>query len=103
MRVLLIGLDGIRLLKERFSPKKLRCFILTGYSTSFEEDMYRFRILLENNVDPFVMKFNNCHDLKLRHFARYCNSRIYKTVNNFDDSLPWAKGRDSYERPLGLC
>ena len=47
------------------------CFMLVGYNTSFEEDMYRFRKLTEEKIDPYVMIYNKMDDTKLKHFARY--------------------------------
>uniref|UniRef100_A0A6M3M0W4 Radical SAM superfamily protein n=1 Tax=viral metagenome TaxID=1070528 RepID=A0A6M3M0W4_9ZZZZ len=56
-------------------------YMLVGYNTSHQEDVYRFRKLVELGVEPFVMIFNNRRDDRwLRDFARYVNKWIYRTV-----------------------
>jgi hypothetical protein len=64
--------------------------MLVGFNTSFEEDMYRFRKLRELKVDPFVMIYNQKNDKKLKHFARWVNSRIYKSCK-WEEYQPWVK------------
>lgn len=54
------------------------CYTLVGFNTTFEEDMYRFRKLTELKIDPYIMIYNQKDDKKLKHFARWVNSRIYK-------------------------
>lgn len=86
--------DGIEILSQFIKPYRHMCFMLVGYNTSFEEDMYRFRKLVERNIDPFVMIYNENEkgDVRLKHFARWVNSRIYKTCD-FEDYEPWKKAQ----------
>lgn len=83
-------MKGIKTLKRYIKPWKHMCFMLVGYNTSFEEDMYRFKKLTEEKVDPYVMIYNKIDDTKLKHFARWVNGRIYKKCS-FSDYRPWAK------------
>ena len=69
------------------------CFMLVGYNTTFEEDWYRFRRLVEAGIKPYVMVYNKKPDERLRHFARYVNSAIYKACD-WEDYRPWIKVRD---------
>lgn len=86
---------GINIL-SRFIPKwKHLCYVLVGFNTSFEEDIYRFRKLTEIGVDPYIMIYNQSQDARLKHFARWINSKIYK-VCSFDDYKPWRKIKDAY-------
>lgn len=84
--------DGIKLLSESIKPYRHVCFVLVGYNTTFQEDMYRFIKLRELKVDPYVMIYNkNQHgDEKLKHFARWVNSRIYKSCK-WEEYTPWVK------------
>lgn len=68
--------------------------MIVGYNTTFEEDMYRFKTLKGMGVDPYVMIYNKIPDPKLKHFARWVNSRIYK-VCNFDEYEPWIKEKEA--------
>lgn len=83
-------LQGINTLSKYVKPYKHMCFTLVGFNTTFEEDMYRFRKLKELKIDPFVMIYNSIDNKKLKHFARWVNSRIYKSCQ-WDDYLPWIK------------
>jgi len=59
-----------------------------GLNTEFSQDVFRFKVLREYNVDPFVMIYNNRKDKPiLRHFARWVNKRIYK-VSSFEEYKP---------------
>lgn len=82
--------EGIGILSKFIKPYRQMCFMLTGYDTTFEEDVYRFRKLIELGIAPYVMVFNEIYDLRLKHFERWVNGRYYK-VCEFSDYEPWAK------------
>lgn len=90
-------MEGIDILSKHIKPYRHMCFMLVGFNTTFEEDMYRFRKLRELKVDPFVMIFNEGKDRKLRHFARWVNSRIYKSCK-WDEYEPWVKEQIKYNQ-----
>lgn len=84
---------GINLLAQHIKPWKHMCFMLTGFNTTFEEDMYRFQKLNELGVDPYVMPYNKqFKSEKQRHFTRWVNGRIYK-VCSFDEYEPWVRAQ----------
>lgn len=88
-------MEGIKTLSKFIKPYKHMCFMLVGFNTNFEEDMYRFRRLREMKVDPFVMIYNEGKDKRLRHFARWVNSRIYKSCE-WNEYEPWIKSQVDY-------
>jgi hypothetical protein len=81
---------GIEVLSRYIKKYRHMCYMLVGYNTDFEEDMYRFRKLTEAGVDPYVMRFNEIQDIRLRHFERWVNTRICKSCS-FEDYEPWVK------------
>ena len=85
-------MEGIKMLSKYIKPYRHMCFILVGFNTTFEEDMYRFRKLTEIKVDPFVMVYNQKNDVTLKHFARWVNGRIYKKCR-FQEYGPWIKAQ----------
>lgn len=85
-------MEGIKTLSKYIKPYRHMCFMLVGFNTSFEEDMYRFRKLAEMKVDPFVMIYNQIPDVKLKHFARWVNGRIYKKCK-WEEYSPWIKAQ----------
>jgi len=61
-------------------PYKLRCYVLIGYDSTEEEDLYRVTELWNLGILPFVMPFNK-GDIYQRRFARWVNHvAIFKTV-----------------------
>lgn len=48
-------MDGIKVLLKHVKAWRHMCFMLVGYNTTFEEDMYRFRKLEELQIRPLSM------------------------------------------------
>lgn len=86
-------LSGIKLLSRHIKTYRHMCFMLVGFNTNFEEDFYRFKRLREAGVLPFVMVYNEKPDIRLKHFARWVNSRFYKACN-FEEYHPWLKSQE---------
>jgi hypothetical protein len=60
---------------------KIMCYVLIGYMSTPEEDLYRVEKLREMKIDPFVMPYNKKDDYQKR-FARWVNHKaIFKTVS----------------------
>jgi hypothetical protein len=86
-------MDGIKILSEHVKKWRHMCFMLTGYNTTFEEDMYRFRRLTEMGIRPYVMPYNLTYPTKKHHcFASWVNSRKH-TVCSFEEFKPWIKAQ----------
>ena len=90
---------GIDVLSKFVSRSRHMCFCLAGYNTTPEEDDYRFRKLTEAKVDPYIMVYNHAGDLRLKHWARWVNGRIYK-VCSFNEYGPWAKHKEQLQLAL---
>ena len=71
-------LNSITLLKDAgFSKNDLRkisYYVLVGFNSTFEEDLYRCIKLKQNGVCAFVMKYHN-KDKRLNDLARWANRR----------------------------
>lgn len=60
---------------------KVMCYVLIGYWSTPEEDLYRVEKLRELGVDPFVMPFDKS-DTYQRRFARWVNHKaIFKSCS----------------------
>jgi hypothetical protein len=56
------------------------CYVLIGFDSTPEEDLYRVETLRGLGIDPFVMPFNK-KDKYQRDFARWVNHKaIFKSV-----------------------
>lgn len=69
-----------RMVDAGVSRSQLMVYMLVGFNTTHEQDMYRFQVLRKFGADPFVMVYNDRRDDKwIRHFARWVDQRIYKS------------------------
>jgi len=66
------------------------CFMLAGFNTTFEEDMYRFIKLNEMGIRPYVMVYNEKIDIRLKHFERWVNSMVFKKCT-WEEYEPWIR------------
>lgn len=93
---------GIDLLSKFVKPRNQMVYMLTGYTSTFEQDMHRVQRIAEHGASPYVMPFNwnekAC--VRMKHFARWVNGRIYKKCE-FQDYEPWIRDRHLFElQPL---
>lgn len=79
-----VVIKGIARLKRYFHPDRLSFYVLIGYNTKPEEDLYRVEKLRSLGVDSFVMPYNKA-DPYQRSFARWVN---HKAVFN---SVSWGE------------
>ena len=49
-------------------------YVLVGYNSSFEEDLYRCNRLRELGTNPFIMKYHT-RDKRLNNLARWANRK----------------------------
>lgn len=76
-------LRGFQLLFDAgIKARDLTVYMLAGFNTTHQEDLYRFTKLKELKINPFVMIYNNRRDDPwIRDFARYVNKpQLYKSV-----------------------
>lgn len=93
---------GINILSRYLKKWRHMCYMLVGFNTSFEEDMYRFKKLRELRVDPYVMIYNDIPDIKLHHFERWVNGRYYGKYT-WESYLPWVKAQMENDGLLFNC
>jgi len=74
--------DKIELLLNHIKPSKLMCYVLIGYWSTPEEDLYRVMHLWDKyKIHAFAMPYNK-FDKYQKSFARWCNNKIiFKSVS----------------------
>ena len=73
-------LAGIKRLTKYIKPYRLMCYVLVGFNSTEDQDLYRIETLRELGIDPFVMPFDKT-DLYQRTLARWVNHKaIFKKV-----------------------
>jgi len=62
-------------------PYKLMCYVLIGFDSTEEEDLYRIETLRTLKIDPFVMPYNK-KNIYQKALTRYVNKKwIFKSCN----------------------
>jgi radical SAM superfamily enzyme YgiQ (UPF0313 family) len=65
---------------KHIKPYRIMCYVLIGYWSTPEQDLYRIEKLRELNIDPFVMAFDKSNEYQKK-FARWVNHKaVFKTV-----------------------
>jgi hypothetical protein len=73
--------SGIERLTKYIHPDQLTFYVLIGYNTTPEEDLYRVELLRSLRVNPFVMPYNKRDRYQMR-FARWVNNKaVWKTTS----------------------
>ena len=85
--------DKLREVTKYIKPWKLMCYILVGFNSTMEQDMYRMERCRELGIKPYVMPYrdfeNKTHPSQYaRDLAQYVNKpMIFKTCK-FEDFSP---------------
>ena len=76
--------NKLRWLTTKIKAWRLMCYVLIGYWSTPEQDLYRVELLRGLGIDPFVMPYNKT-DAYQKRFARWANHKaIFKTVKWVD-------------------
>ncbi len=75
-KLVLSGLDRVI---SYIKPGYITIYLLIGYDTTEEEDLYRLNKLKEYGVTPFVMPYNKDNQYQ-KSFTRYVNTYTYKKI-----------------------
>lgn len=83
-------MPGMRMLRDALPSKAVTAYVLIGYNTTPEQDLYRVMRLREEKINPFVMPFDKT-DKYQRTFARWVNMQaVFKscTWNEYRGAIP---------------
>lgn len=66
-------------------------YILTGFNSTMDENLYRIYTLRDLGYDPYVMVYNKPNAPKeIKQLQRWCNNKIiFKKVRRFEDYVPY--------------
>ena len=79
-------IEGLDIILKYIPPHQIMVYVLIGFDTTLEQDLYRINKLIKIGVKPFVMRYNNKRDPILRHLSRWINQRFYE-VCSWDEYL----------------
>lgn len=84
---------GIETMIKHISPHRITCYVLCGFNTTIEENLYRVMEIAKYKITPFVMVYQDVglgeenKDKELKHFARWVNRYVYKACS-WDQYIP---------------
>lgn len=85
-------IEGIKITLKHIKTWRIKCYILCGFDTTFEEDTYRVRKINELGIDPYIMVYNDKYDYRLHHFERWVNGYFYKSCK-WEEYKPYKNGQ----------
>lgn len=71
-------LKGLETVLKYIPPLHVMVYVLVGFDSTLDQDLYRLNKLIGFHVKPFVMVYNNKRDPVLRHMARWINKNFYE-------------------------
>jgi hypothetical protein len=63
-------------------PNHVMVYVLVGFDTTYEQDLYRIEKIIELGSKPYVMPYNKAHlrNERIKHLARWINRKYYEFV-----------------------
>ncbi len=89
-------IEGLRIFKEHFNKSDRYCkvYILTNFNTTFEEDIYRVKKVMELGYRPDVRIYQkNTAPQFLKDLARWANNDFIYRSCKFEDYVPRKDGK----------
>ena len=85
--------DKLREITRYIKPYKLMCYVLVGYGSTIEQDMFRIERLRELGIKPFVMPYRDFENERVptiydKDLAQYVNKRMIFKSCSFADFSP---------------
>lgn len=80
----------IKRMTEHVKAYKIVCYVLIGYWSTMEEDIFRVEELRKLKVDPYVMPYNKKERYQ-RMFARWVNAKRVWRNTKWEEYEPWIK------------
>lgn len=80
---------------QHIKPHKIMCYVLIGFNSTIEEDLYRVETLRDLKIDPYVMPFNP-KDAHQKRFKRWVNRK-----NIFESGVSWGEYKQKKRIEIG--
>ena len=85
--------DRLKEITKYIKPYKLTCYVLVGYNSTKEQDMFRLRTLRELGIYPFVQPYRDFENKRTPtqyelDLARWANNRFFYKATDFEEFEP---------------
>lgn len=86
-------LKNIKSMLKYIKPYKITCYVLIGFNTTIEQDLYRVRKLKELKIIPFAIPYRDFQNKRKvtqyeKDFANWVNQRQQFTAFDFEEFRP---------------
>ena len=71
------------------NPNKIACYVLVGFNSTKEQDLYRVRTLKEFGIVPFAQAYRDFENKRTpsqyeKDFCRWCDNRFFRNIDFMD-------------------
>lgn len=86
--------NKLREMVKYVKPYKIMCYVLVGYNSTIEQDLYRIETLRSFGIVPFVQPYRDFENKRVpsqyeKDLARWANNKfLYKSCKDFRDFSP---------------
>lgn len=86
--------NRLREMVKYVKPYKIMCYVLVGYNSTIEQDLYRIETLRSFGIVPFVQPYRDFENKRVpsqyeKDLARWANNKfLYKSCKDFRDFSP---------------
>ena len=91
--VQLYGLARLKEMVKYVKPYKITCYVLVGFNSTIEQDLFRLNTLRELGITPFVIPFRDYGNERVptqyeRDLARWANRMWLFKSSSFENYMP---------------
>jgi hypothetical protein len=89
--------QGIELLKKyKIRGSAMLFYVLVGFNTTVEQDLYRLNLLKKNDIRTYVMRYKTCRGIRIYNdMASWSNQMKFFMSMNFDTFRKCVDDRDN--------
>ena len=74
---------------KHINPNKIACYVLIGFNSTREQDLYRVRTLKSLGIVPFAQAYRDFENKRVptqyeRDFCRWCDNRWFRNIDFMD-------------------
>lgn len=86
-------IDGILKIKQKIKLYKLKCYVLCGFNSTINEDLYRIYKLIELGIEPYAMAYLGKENkfranFLMKDLQRWCNNKYLIKSCKFENYKP---------------
>ena len=82
-------LPQLEAMVKHVNPRKIACYVLIGFNSTREQDLYRVRTLKSLGIVPFAQAYRDFENSRVptqyeKDFCRWCDNRYFRNIDFMD-------------------